>query len=246
MAGVNYIVKAFLFSCCVILTITSLAKLYAAFGHVGILGLPDPLFGFPNRSLLCLAAGVELLVVGFLMLDVDVASKCVSVSWLATNFTLYRVGIFLLHPHKPCPCLGDLMEAIHVPLRMANTIMECILAYLFIGSYGLLFWFWRQHKNASNACMRVINWQSSIKGTLCLAIVTLCLFQFVLYRKRRPFWCDWRSSASNAMDGASLPRDLVLYFSFAIIQLKGFGANWLDTHRNGRVSPWLCSGGTDV
>jgi hypothetical protein len=143
--GEALVAKIYLRSCCALLLITSLAKIYSATTNAAILVIPDPLFGIQNRAVLLLAAGVELLVVGILILDVRIISKCLTVCWLASNFTLYRVGIILLHPHEPCPCLGNITQALHIPRNTANTVAGIILCYLFLGSCGFLFWLRRQN-----------------------------------------------------------------------------------------------------
>jgi hypothetical protein len=51
--------------------------------------------------------------------------------------------------HKPCSCLGNLTDALHIPPQTADTAMKIILAYLLIGSYGNLFWLWRQCKKSA-------------------------------------------------------------------------------------------------
>jgi hypothetical protein len=50
--------------------------------------------------------------------------------------------------HKPCNCLGNLTDALHIPLQTADTAMKIVLGYLLIGSYAILFWLWRQRRIA--------------------------------------------------------------------------------------------------
>ena len=68
------------------------------------------------------------------------------VVWLATSFLVYRIGLVWVGYKKPCPCLGNLTDALHIPPQTADTAMKIILAYLLIGSYATLFWLWRQRK----------------------------------------------------------------------------------------------------
>jgi hypothetical protein len=65
-------------------------------------------------------------------------------AWLSTSFLIYRFGLVWAGYHKPCPCLGNLTDALHIPPQTADTAMKIILAYLLIGSYATLFWLWRQ------------------------------------------------------------------------------------------------------
>jgi len=97
-----------------------------------------------------------MLAVG--LLEVVVATVCffnrsiqlaVSlVAWLATSFLFYRIGLARMGYHKPCSCLGNLTDALHIAPQTADTAMKFILAYLLVGSYGTLFWLWRRHRKA--------------------------------------------------------------------------------------------------
>jgi hypothetical protein len=70
------------------------------------------------------------------------------VAWLATGFLAYRIGLVAVGYHRPCSCMGNLTDALHIPPQTADTAMKIILAYLLIGSYASLFWLWRQHRKA--------------------------------------------------------------------------------------------------
>lgn len=68
------------------------------------------------------------------------------VAWLATNFLVYRLGLWWMGWHKPCGCMGSLTSALHLSEQAADNIMKGVLAYLLLGSYGLLVWQWRQRR----------------------------------------------------------------------------------------------------
>jgi hypothetical protein len=68
------------------------------------------------------------------------------IAWLATNFFVYRCGLWWMGWHRPCSCMGNLTDALHIRPEVADNIMKVILAYLLIGSYGLLFWQWRANR----------------------------------------------------------------------------------------------------
>lgn len=65
--------------------------------------------------------------------------KAALVAFLATNFAVYRIGLWLIGYHGHCLCLGNLTDVIHIPPHAADIIMMGILAYLLIGSYITLF-----------------------------------------------------------------------------------------------------------
>jgi hypothetical protein len=66
------------------------------------------------------------------------------IAMLATNFVLYRFGLYWQGYYGICPCWGNFTEVLHIPPQTADTITKIILAYLLIGSYAILFWLWRQ------------------------------------------------------------------------------------------------------
>jgi len=138
--------KTFFQSCGVILTLTAWAKFYSVNGSAGNLDLPDVLFGIPYHSLLLITGLLESAVVAFLLLSEDAVSKCACLLWLTLNLVLYRVGMFFLRPGTPCPCLGNLTDAIHISPRTADYAMKAVLGYLLIGSCATLLWLRRRAK----------------------------------------------------------------------------------------------------
>jgi len=72
-------------------------------------------------------------------------------AWLATSFLFYRLGLIWVGYHKPCSCLGNLTDALHIAPQTADTAMKIVLAYLLIGSYATLFWLWRQKRKTVSA-----------------------------------------------------------------------------------------------
>jgi hypothetical protein len=57
---------------------------------------------------------------------------------------MYRLGLWWMDWKKPCSCLGNLTDALHISPQTADNITKVLLAYLLIGSYGLLLWQWKQ------------------------------------------------------------------------------------------------------
>ncbi len=66
------------------------------------------------------------------------------VAWMSTNFVVYRLGLWWMDWHRPCSCLGNLTDALHISPQLADNIMKWLLFFLLIGSYGLLArrWTW--------------------------------------------------------------------------------------------------------
>lgn len=136
----------YLLSAAIILVATGLAKLWSAFGSVRLLVVADPIAGIPFRWLLLAVGGVELLIAGVCFFSRHQRLATLLVAWLATNFLVYRLGLWWMGWHKPCGCMGSLTSALHLSEQAADNIMKGVLAYLLLGSYGLLVWQWRQRR----------------------------------------------------------------------------------------------------
>lgn len=132
--------RAFALSAALILIATGVAKVASACGSAKLLSEADPIVGIQFRHL--------LLIIGFVELSIGLVSYVCKgsqiglmlVSWLATSFVIYRAGLWWMGWHRPCSCLGNLTDALHIPPQLADNIMKGILAYLLIGGYGLLIW----------------------------------------------------------------------------------------------------------
>lgn len=137
----------FLYFAGVVLAVTASAKFISAAGSSRILDRPGPILQIPFRAVFMLSGFIEC---GIAVMCITPNRKTVvqaaSVAWLATTFVFYRFGLFWVHYHRPCPCLGNLTDAIHIPPQTADTAMKLILAYLLIGSYGSMIWLWNEKR----------------------------------------------------------------------------------------------------
>jgi hypothetical protein len=143
---VEKIIHRYSFTVGVILLLTAIAKFISASGNAHILNSHDPSLGIQYNHLLLIAAICELFVSIVCLLSRHTFMKVTLIAWLSTIFAIYRFTVFWLNVPKPCPCLGTLTEALHISPQTANTTMEIILVYLFVGSYAALFWLWCQKK----------------------------------------------------------------------------------------------------
>lgn len=139
----------FRYSAGVLLLLLGCAKLVSSGSSEKILDLYNPVFPMTFRCLLIVAAGLEILVSIICFCKTSSALKMVAVGWISTNFLLYRIALHVVDYHKPCKCLGDLTDALHLSSQTAEMFTTIILAYLLIGSYVTLFWLWRQGKKES-------------------------------------------------------------------------------------------------
>jgi len=143
------IVRWFLYSAATVLLLTAAAKLISSFGHGTILQTRDPLTGFQFQDLFRIVGGIEIVVALVCIFSKRTWLPAGLVAWLATSFLAYRIGLTAVGYHRPCSCMGNLTDALHIPPQTADTIMKIILAYLLLGSYATLFWLWRQNRRDS-------------------------------------------------------------------------------------------------
>jgi len=123
-----------------ILGVTAIAKIISAFGNAKLLGYPDPVFGFEFRYFMLTVGILELSVAFICFVPRWTQKAAFVVAWLSTMFLGYRLGMFWMHYQRPCACLGNLTDALHISPDTVNTVMKVVLTYLLVGSYGLLFW----------------------------------------------------------------------------------------------------------
>lgn len=136
----------FLRSAGILLLITAFAKLGSSLGGAKYLDSLDPLLLISFRNLFRIVGGVELGIAFICFFGKPTSMKVSSVAWLATAFILYRFGLWWIDYYKPCSCLGSLTDAIHLSPEIADTAMKIILAYLLIGSCGILIWEWKRKR----------------------------------------------------------------------------------------------------
>ena len=147
--------RLFIYSAGVFVLITATAKLISSLGLATILQTRDPLTGLQFQDLFRIVASIEMVVAFVCFFSKQILLPAGLVAWLATSFLAYRICLVAVGYHRPCRCLGNLTDALHIPPQTADTAMKIILAYLFIGSYASLFWLWRQRKKAVSSAVGV-------------------------------------------------------------------------------------------
>ena len=133
----------FRFSVAAILAITGIAKLWSGLGNSKFLSVVDPIIGIKFGQLMLVVGVVEIVIALVCFFSKRQTLALGLVAWMSTNFVVYRLGLWWMHWHRPCNCLGNLTDALRISPQTADTIMKVLLAYLLIGSYALLIWRWR-------------------------------------------------------------------------------------------------------
>lgn len=144
----NSILPWFVPSAAAILALTGLAKAWSAFGKTKLLAAADPITGVSFGHLMLAVGILELAIAGVCLFGKSQKLALGLIAWLATNFVVYRCGLWWMGWRKPCSCLGNLTDALHLSPQAADNLMKVILTYLLIGSYALLVWQWRQGRQA--------------------------------------------------------------------------------------------------
>ena len=147
----------FILTAAVILAITGIAKVWSGLGNSKFLAVVDPIIGIKFGQLM-LAVGVAEIVVALVCFFSKRQTLALGlVAWISSNFVVYRVGLWWMDWHRPCNCLGNLTDALHLSPQTAENIMKVLLAYLLIGSYTLLFVNWRQNRSVTEGVKTVAN-----------------------------------------------------------------------------------------
>jgi len=150
-------IRFFVKSAGVLLIATATAKLVSALGHAKILEVLDPVLRISYRGLFFAVGGIELAVAVYSLVGRKPVVQLCLIAWLATNFLIYRLALLALGWQKPCGCLGNLTDAIHVPPGTADLILKAGLLYMLVGSYVALYCLWSRRGNSPISPQRVSN-----------------------------------------------------------------------------------------
>ena len=134
--------KVFIWVTALLLLLTAIAKIAAAFGGLKILSVPNNVFpSLSTREVVLIAAGFELTTVAFVVKSRNNrAFQLLAIGWLSLIFICYRLQLALGNFWEPCPCLGRIPEAIGLDPAFAEAFTKYLLAFMFLGSWGLLAW----------------------------------------------------------------------------------------------------------
>lgn len=147
----SWFLKGFVLSAGVTLAVTGIAKVWSGLGNSKFLAVVDPIIGITFGQLMLLVGVAEIAIALVCFFSKRQPLAFGLVAWLSTNFVIYRLGLWWMGWHRPCNCLGNLTDALHISPQTADNISKVVLAYLLIGSYGFLFWKWRTAGRSSGA-----------------------------------------------------------------------------------------------
>jgi hypothetical protein len=129
---------AYFYSAGTILSTTGLAKIWSAFGNAPILLTSKPIFNVPFWEAFLVAGILEVLVAVVCFTKAPSRSVAWLLIWLGASFLVYRMGLIWVGYRRPCPCLGTLVDAIHLNPTVANMAMMISLSYIILGGIWVL------------------------------------------------------------------------------------------------------------
>ena len=136
-------IRAFVYSAGGVLLAAALGRFIIALGTAPVLDLPDPLLEIPLRYAVLGVGVLELVVALVCLFGKSLGRQAGLVAWLATNWAVYRIGVFWLGCYPQCTCLGRLTDPLHLPRGGTSHLLEYLPVYLLVGSYAALVWLMR-------------------------------------------------------------------------------------------------------
>jgi hypothetical protein len=130
--------------------ITEIAKVWSGLGGSKFLAVIDPITGIKFGQLMLVVGVAEIVIAAICFFNKRQTLTLGLVAWMSTTFVVYRLGLWSMDWKKPCSWLGNLTDALHISPQTADNIMKVLLAYLLIGSYGLLIWQWKKRRTQTS------------------------------------------------------------------------------------------------
>jgi len=137
------VVKIYVGFVIVVLFLTAIAKFWSMTGSSGVFDEQDPITRLPFQLLMLMAATLEIGVAAVCIIAKPVYGL-LSIAWLSSLMVTYRVCLAWVGWRKPCSCLGNITDALHVDPFVADIIMRCVLGVMLLGSASLLVVLMRQ------------------------------------------------------------------------------------------------------
>jgi hypothetical protein len=129
-----------------LLMVTGIGKVWSGLGSAKYLALADPIIGIRLGHLMLLVGVAEIVIASLCFASKRPAIPLALIAWISVNFILYRFGLWSMNWHRPCRCMGNLTDALHISPTLADNVLKAVLAYLLIGSFLTLAWLWRRRR----------------------------------------------------------------------------------------------------
>jgi predicted RNA-binding Zn-ribbon protein involved in translation (DUF1610 family) len=141
-------VKLFIYSAVAILLAAALERFLVAAGHAQALALPEPVLGIPLRYAVLMVGAFELVVALICLFGRQDGVQLGWLAWMATNYTVYRIGLLTMGMHHQATCIGSLTDPLHLARGTMGIIVGIMPLYLLLGSYAAVIWLWLAGRRA--------------------------------------------------------------------------------------------------
>lgn len=117
----------------VLLLVSAFTKFISVFGHARILKTMDPVFFMVTTKFVLLEVGIlETAAACILIFGRSLFMKWMTLLILCLGFWSYRLGVLLVAPGRPCPCLGTIWDWSPWLRTHGDLFPLCILLFLTI------------------------------------------------------------------------------------------------------------------
>jgi hypothetical protein len=143
--------KPFIKSAGAILLAAAAIQLLIAASGMPALSLPEPMLGIPLRFVALAVGGLELVVALICLFGKQPGLQLAWLAWLATNYAVYWVGLWLSHVHPQATAIGSLTDPLLLSRGAPGFITMWVPVYLVLGSYAAGGWLWLEGRKAKAA-----------------------------------------------------------------------------------------------
>ena len=144
-------IKLFIYSAGAILLAAALERFLVAAGQGPLMSLPEPIMGISLRYAVLLVGGFELMVALICLFGRQTGLQLGWLAWVATNYTVYRIGLLTMGIHHQGTCIGSLTDPLHLASGTIGMMVGFVPLYLLLGSYAAVIWLWLEGRRAKAA-----------------------------------------------------------------------------------------------
>lgn len=144
-------IRYFILSAGAILLAAALERFLVAAGSAPALALPEPMLGIPLRYAVLMVGGLELTVALICLFGKHAGLQIGWLAWMATNYTVYRIGLLTMSVHQQATCIGRLTDPLYLTRGAMGFIIGLLPIYLLLGSYSAMIWLWLEGRRAKAA-----------------------------------------------------------------------------------------------
>jgi hypothetical protein len=152
--------RLFTYSTGALLLAAALGMFISVCVGIGRIHPHDPLFTIPITNLFWIIGGLELLIALICLFGKQVILQVALVFWLAMNFIVYQIGLWLTGISGGFKgYLGDMSAAFGISCGTADMMLKTMVLYLFTGSSLSLLWLWTKKESGdarsnTNGCLK--------------------------------------------------------------------------------------------